>query len=110
MHEKRSAHFARLFDDLGIKYQRTGSDHIDNTYPLQFKHRSLQLYFHEADHKSQAYFSASENLYRGYNWKQYWLHPSVDKVESGHVIVIPILGEEQSALLDLIQYSEHVHR
>ena len=110
MHEKRSAYFARLLDDLGIKYQRTSADHIDNTYPLQSKHRSLQRYFHEANSKTQAYFAASEDLYRGYNWKQYWLHPAVDKQEIGHVIVIPILGEEQSALLDLIQYSEHVHR
>ena len=109
MHEKRSAFFARLFDDLGIKYQRTSSNHIDNTYPLQYKHRSLQLYFHEASARSQAYFAANETLYRGYNWKQYWLHPSVDKQESGHVVVIPILGEEQSALLDLIRHAEHAH-
>ena len=109
MHEKRSAYFARLFDDLGIKYQRTKSDHIDSSYPLQFKHRTLQLYFHEAGPRSPAYFAANENLYRGYNWKQYWLHPPVDTKESGNVIVIPILGEEQSALLDLIQYAERAH-
>ena len=109
MHEKRSAFFARLFDDLGIKYQRTSSNHIDNTYPLQYKHRSMQLYFNEAHSGSEAYFTANKNLYRGYNWKQYWLESPVKKEEPEHFKVIPILGEEQSALLDLIQYAEHAH-
>ena len=68
------------------------------------------MYFNEASSRSQAYFAANENLYRGYNWKQFWMPAPVDKKEEGHFKVIPVLGEEQSALLDLIQYSEHVHR
>ena len=102
--DQRPGDFIRIFDQLNVDYNLKDTVRIDNNKVLKSRGRSLKLYFNEATEDRPALFAANQGFYSDFEWPSWQDVKGYFPGSKNYFLKVPIVGKEQSALCDLLDY------